>query len=547
MSGAHWTAYVVGKLSEWTEEDSKCKARVTNSSRIYFQELAWATHLNIGVVTAKPDLRAYLNFARLMSQGLNSTGALHFWVDIPMVAPKLPTVVANTLSPGEEPWEVWNTIRTMCEGNRRLGVLLRMPDKLPKEDIIQRWKAEPIRGLVVPTTAFTASKDLIPKLSKEYAKAFLGLITADTRIIISGSSIYPNGHEPFLGALRSLWQSLPPPTEDVTVGIPYRDFLQAPLQPLMDNLQSQTYEVFEKDPVKYSQYQKAIYTALTTKYKDEKSVCVVVVGAGRGPLVRCALRASQEAKKDLRLYAVEKNPNAIVTLRNAEKEEWKGRVKVIQSDMRQWEPDEKADILVSELLGSFGDNELSPECLDGAQHSIKTSGISIPKDSTSYLQPVAAPKVWGDLQSQHTIKAFETPYVVLLHRFCPLAQSEACFKFVHPNHEKPLDNTREKLIRFQPAKIDSILHGFAGYFESTLYEEVNISIRPKTFSKGMFSWFPIFFPLCIPLKINKGQTVEMKIWRRNDESKVWYEWCVIKPSLTPIHNSNGRSYHIGLR
>lgn len=28
-----------------------------------------------------------------------------------------------------------------------------------------------------------------------------------------------------------------------------------PRQPLMDNLESQTYEVFEKDPIKYSQYQ----------------------------------------------------------------------------------------------------------------------------------------------------------------------------------------------------------------------------------------------------------------------------------------------------
>ena len=27
-------------------------------------------------------------------------------------------------------------------------------------------------------------------------------------------------------------------------------------QPLMDNLESQTYEIFERDPVKYSQYQK---------------------------------------------------------------------------------------------------------------------------------------------------------------------------------------------------------------------------------------------------------------------------------------------------
>ena len=31
----------------------------------------------------------------------------------------------------------------------------------------------------------------------------------------------------------------------------------------------------------------------------------------------------------------------------------------------------QADILVSELLGSFGDNELSPECLDGAQSFLK--------------------------------------------------------------------------------------------------------------------------------------------------------------------------------
>lgn len=42
----------------------------------------------------------------------------------------------------------------------------------------------------------------------------------------------------------------------------YEDYLQSPLQPLMDNLESQTYEVFEKDPVKYTEYQRAIYTAM---------------------------------------------------------------------------------------------------------------------------------------------------------------------------------------------------------------------------------------------------------------------------------------------
>jgi hypothetical protein len=51
--------------------------------------------------------------------------------------------------------------------------------------------------------------------------------------------------------------------------------------------------------------------------------------------------------------------------------------------MRSWQAPEAADILVSELLGSFGDNELSPECLDGAQRFLAPDGISIP---TSYTR-----------------------------------------------------------------------------------------------------------------------------------------------------------------
>ena len=46
------------------------------------------------------------------------------------------------------------------------------------------------------------------------------------------------------------------------------------------------------------------------------------------------------------------------------------------------------DILVSELLGSFGDNELSPECLDGAQKFLKPTGVSIPTSYTSYIGPI---------------------------------------------------------------------------------------------------------------------------------------------------------------
>lgn len=55
---------------------------------------------------------------------------------------------------------------------------------------------------------------------------------------------------------------------------------------------------------------------------------------------------------------------------------WGDKVTVVSSDMREWCAPEQADILISELLGSFGDNELSPECLDGVQRFLK--GILIP-------------------------------------------------------------------------------------------------------------------------------------------------------------------------
>lgn len=39
----------------------------------------------------------------------------------------------------------------------------------------------------------------------------------------------------------------------------------------------------------------------------------MVVGAGRGPLVDRALKAAEKATQKIRLYAIEKNSNAIIT------------------------------------------------------------------------------------------------------------------------------------------------------------------------------------------------------------------------------------------
>ena len=224
--------------------------------------------------------------------------------------------------------------------------------------------------------------------------------------------------------LEHIYQQVPigDPLQQFARG--YEDYLQCPLQPLMDNLESQTYEVFEKDPVKYAKYEEAMTAAMTDMIAEgdrlTKELVVIVVGAGRGPLVRAALNASQTSGRRIRVFAVEKNPNAVVTLQQRELEVWGDKVKVIPSDMRDWNPPEKdyADILVSELLGSFGDNELSPECLDGAQNFLKPTGISIPYSYTSYIGPLQSSKLYNEVRKSQSdvmkdpVASFETPYVV---------------------------------------------------------------------------------------------------------------------------------------
>lgn len=71
---------------------------------------------------------------------------------------------------------------------------------------------------------------------------------------------------------------------------------------------------------------------------------LMVVGAGRGPLVRAAINASHEANRTLRIVAVEKNANAVITLRNlAAMERW-DNVTIVATDMRQWSAPEKVSV-----------------------------------------------------------------------------------------------------------------------------------------------------------------------------------------------------------
>lgn len=172
---------------------------------------------------------------------------------------------------------------------------------------------------------------------------------------------------------------------------------------------------------------------------------------------------------------------------------------IVAGDMRNFSPTFKADIIVSELLGSFGDNELSPECLDGAQRFLKDDGISIPCSYTSWVAPVQSIKLYNEIRNSKTPDKsaqtnFETPYVVHIVNNYKIDSSKALFTFYHPNKEVPIDNTRYGTARFLCSQ-NSVLTGFAGYFTCDLYRGIMLSTEPRTHTKDMMSWFSIFFPI----------------------------------------------------
>jgi protein arginine N-methyltransferase 5 len=105
----------------------------------------------------------------------------------------------------------------------------------------------------------------------------------------------------------------------------------------------------------------------------------------------------------------------------------------------------QGDILMSELLGSFGDNELSPECLIPTEKYLKPGGIYLPYSYTNQVLPVSSQVLWnevlhysqqgisGKVPLQQQMYPFDLPYVVRIYSasYPCGAHSKEVFTFRH--------------------------------------------------------------------------------------------------------------------
>ncbi|CAH1183862.1 unnamed protein product [Phaedon cochleariae] len=546
LKSSEWSRLLVGQLSPNIDVDSEVDHIREHSTDLMNQELGFASHLGVPAVwitLTKPD---NVQFARVLNDKLGSGFSYSVWVNIPMVHPSRFSPIVDV---EYDTWDWWNDFRTYCNYDKRVGVVLDLCDvkhAIPTAEL-NRWIGEPVKAIVIPTSFFLANQHGKPVLSRLHQDIIKKFISVDVQYIIKNDTegdltLYVR-YLNFLGKKLYVQDTM----SDFVQGC--EDFLQNPLQPLTEHLETNIYEIFEKDQVKYDTYQSAIYKAVEAFPKEgEVEPVVMVVGAGRGPLVQAVLNVAYTLNRKVNVYAVEKNPYAINTLVDRVNNEWDNRVTLICQDMRSYEPPEKADILVSELLGSFGDNELSPECLDGAQRFLKKSGISIPISYTSYLAPLQSLKIYNEIRNNRpadkTLQfCYETPYVVHLANYYQIAPPQELFTFTHPNWSEMINNQRYKKLRFRCEQA-CVLTGFAGFFDTVLYKDITLSIHPETHTPDMVSWFPIVFPLSEPVHLQAGGMIDICFWRVESCDKVWYEWCLQSPIKTGIMNPGGRSYFI---
>ncbi|EFX06655.1 protein methyltransferase [Grosmannia clavigera kw1407] len=659
---------VIACSSAWIDLYSDDPLVANLSRQVLNLEVAYASFCGVRSIIV-PGPRAdssgkhVAQYARAIQEALQVANRASLVIQVPMYRePGLEESIETLSGPGAYPeatadqeidiygcWDSWHTIRTVCDYNSRLSVAIRIPRRLPEIELQSRWFAEPLQILTFDAAIFQLNASGFPSLGKshkEMLNRYMRLKMAPWMLVSNGGpdvkelaaaassngsngiTLSPNaaefltlaeargspaakqkkqGSNDYLSYLKYLERSQEPYSETETSTLTsFQDWLQSPLQPLADNLESATYEVFEGDPVKYVQYEKAITAAMadwkalkrptsaiprpgqTESATSTPELVVAVAGAGRGPLVTRVIRASQATGVPVQLWALEKNQNAYVYLLRMNKQVWGGKVHLIKTDMREWagpvaEGHEatgtttKVDILVSELLGSFGDNELSPECIDGIQrHIARPHGISIPQSYTAHLSPISYPRVYADLANRSVAdeNAFETPWVVHLFAIDLVSQKvpgrprfQEAWEFVHPVRLPVVEdweaahgrkkvqtggggamtlsaglnehNARHCHLTFV-CRPRGVIHGLAGYFESVLYQPaaqdggpapvpIEISTRPDRIdqkSKDMISWFPIFFPLKKPMYFPQDAEIEASMWRQTDDTKVWYEWLV---------------------
>ncbi len=276
------------------------------------------------------------------------------------------------------------------------------------------------------------------------------------------------------------------------------------------------------DTVRMQAYKKAIFQ--TVKPGD----IVIDLGAGTGILGLWAIQAGAA-----RVYAIEKT-NAIELAKNiAQANHCQDKMVFIQKNSLQVSLAEKADVLISETLGSFAiDENTLLFTNDARKRLLKENGKMIPQGFDIFACPVEAKQAyqkidfWRHIDGLDFSPAFDLfsgkIMIEAIERKNLLSDAKkiASINLLQDNH--PDFYSRH----YFPIKKSGTIHGVVGWFKVCLNDNIHINTAP---GKPLTHWKQAFFPFRESIDVIQNDVLDWSIrvsgtQPDSDDCKIHYQY-----------------------
>jgi len=242
------------------------------------------------------------------------------------------------------------------------------------------------------------------------------------------------------------------------------------------------------------------HQAITKTVKSDHQV--IDLGTGSGILAILA------ARQGAQVTAIDANAESLKYARiAAERNGVVENIEFVHSHFHDFEPEEKADVVLCEMLSSVMLIEQQiPASRYAVKHLLKPNGKIIPQEVKLFVIPVQNEILWN----RFNIEDLKFP------RIPQTAERKQSIDLADLQELEKLDLTK---VSDQPMSIDKHLnfeivqsgtvHGIIGMFESKLYDDITLTM--------MDGWKELFMPLPESVDVKAGTRLDVRVSFRPGE------------------------------
>jgi hypothetical protein len=260
------------------------------------------------------------------------------------------------------------------------------------------------------------------------------------------------------------------------------------------------------------------YRAAIRQLVSPESVALDL-GAGSGILSVFACQAGAR-----RVFAVEENHSADLATFLTKHLGLKGCIEVLHARSTTLELPERADLLVTETMGSFGlEEQILSSVIDARHRLLRPDATLIPNSLELFLVPVEVPDVFArhvgwwnepyhglDL-APFSVFASNVIYVADIVEKSHLSAPQRIMNLDLTTIEDPTVSGRASFV----AARDGLLCGFGGWFAAGLAPGIVLSNDKP----GVTHWQQAFLPLEQPVPVERGTPIEVHL--ETDDGRSW--------------------------